>query len=101
MWLVATILGSPDREHLSLHSLLDSLDNISKPNSSSPARFCIPHLVSLLDNNGPTTEKGSVNLSGRRGVITELASFPLTSSELERRMDKNGDEDLNKGHLVS
>lgn len=35
-------------------------------------------------------------------MITELESFPLTSSELERRMDEDGDEDLNfKGHLVS
>ena len=33
-------------------------------------------------------------------MITELESFPLTS-ELERWMDKDGDEDLNKGHLVS
>lgn len=34
-------------------------------------------------------------------MITELESFPLTSSELERWMDEDGDEDLNKGHLVS
>ena len=79
---------------------MDSLDNTCKPSSSLPAPFCIPHLVSLLDNSGPTTKNGCVNLSGRRGVITELESFPLTS-ELERWMDKDGDEDLNKGHLVS
>lgn len=33
-------------------------------------------------------------------MITELEAFPLTSfSELEDGIDKDGDEDLNKGHL--
>lgn len=35
-----------------------------------------------------------------REVTTELETFPLiSSSELGRRMDEDGDEDLSKGHL--
>lgn len=103
MWLVAIILGNGNIKHFShCRSFTGQLrHNISKHNSSSPA----PCLSVFLNLSHSWTTMGKLQWKGLYGYQgggrwSHNYSFPLTSSsELGRWMDKDGDEDLNKGHL--